>query len=108
MPESDFSREQEEAAAAEAAGIGGSVSDQAARDGEQELDESQRPLVEAGQGEAEGFEQSELELIDNASHGDQHAARRAVVDRPEEQEDARAAVSGEADHERSSERPADD
>jgi hypothetical protein len=108
MSESDTEREQEEAAGAEAAQIGGTVSDQPAPDGEEQLDEAQRPLVEAGQGEAEGFEQTELELVDNASHGDQHAARRAIEDRPDASDDARAAAPGEADHERSSERPAAD
>jgi hypothetical protein len=60
-------------------------------------------LAEAGQGEAEGFEQSEHELIEHASHGDQHAARQAIEDAPGESDDARAAEGGEADFERSSE-----
>ena len=61
-----------EAAAAEAARIGGEVaplSDDPARE----------PLEEAGQGEAEGFEQAEELLIEHASHGDMHAARRAAI-----------------------------
>jgi hypothetical protein len=67
-------------------------------------DEARRPLEEAGQGEAEGFEQAEKELIEHASHGDQHAARRAIQDAPaDESDDARAAEAAEADHERSSE-----
>jgi hypothetical protein len=69
-----------ERAAAEAARIGGvpgSVTPGA--DGE-ELDEAQRPLTEAGQGESEGFELAEAELVDAASHGDQHAARRVIDD----------------------------
>jgi hypothetical protein len=70
MPE--FEREQEEAAAAEAAAIGGRVED--------DSDEATRPLAEAGEGESEGFEQAEDELIDHASHGDQHAARRVIED----------------------------
>jgi hypothetical protein len=69
--------------------------------------EAQRPLIEAGQGEAEGFEQSEEELIEHASHGDQHAARRVIDDAPAESEDSRVGDSGEADHERSSERAED-
>ena len=32
--------------------------------------EAERPLKEAGQGEAEGFELAEEELIEHASHGD--------------------------------------
>jgi len=66
-------------------------------------DEATRPLAEAGQGEAEGFEQAEQELIEHASHGDQRAARRAIQDAPAETDDARVAEAGEADEERSSE-----
>jgi len=46
---------------------------------------------------------AEQELIEHASHGDQHAARRAIEDAPSESEDARASDGGEADAERSSE-----
>jgi hypothetical protein len=54
-------REEEEAAAFEAGTIGG-------RTGEGELDPAERPLVEAGQGEAEGFELAEQDLIEHAEH----------------------------------------
>ncbi len=65
-PERDsIADEEAEAAAAEAAGIGGPAPDPA-------VDPAQRPLVEGGEGEAEGFELAEEELIDNASHGNQH------------------------------------
>ena len=54
--------ESEEAAAArEAANIGGVVSDYAGPAG-QPADESERPLAEAGEGEAEGQEQAEFDL----------------------------------------------
>ncbi len=70
--------------------------------------EAQRPLEEAGQGESEGFEQAEQELIEHASHGDQHAARRVIRDAPlDEADDARAAQQGDPDHPRSSERDED-
>ncbi len=59
--------------------------------------------MEAGQGEAEGFEQAEQELIEHSSHGDQHAAGRAIEDAPLQADDARAAEDAEADDERSSE-----
>ena len=52
---------EEAAAAAEAANIGGVVSDYAGPTGER-ADEEQRPLAEAGEGEAEGQEQAEFEL----------------------------------------------
>lgn len=57
-----------DAAAAEAGSIGGRVP-------EQDLDPAARPVVEAGGGEAEGFELAEEALIDHASHGDQHSDR---------------------------------
>ena len=58
----DYVAEQERAAAEEAAAIGGYPSQS------EEADESERALAEAGQGEAEGFEAAEEELIANASH----------------------------------------
>jgi hypothetical protein len=104
MSEANSEREQEEAAAAEAARIGGSPTSE----GLDSSDEAQRPLEEAGQGESEGFEQAERELIEHASHGDQHAARRAAEDAPSTSDDDRAAAGGEADAEFSSERPESD
>src|SRR5690349_14083483 len=56
---------EEAAAAAEAANIGGTVSDYVGPDGEV-ASEADLPLAEAGEGEAEGFEQAEDELIDAA------------------------------------------
>ncbi len=107
MREEDSAREQERLAAAEAARIGGTPAGEPLAGGEKELDEAQRPLAEAGQGEAEGFEQAERGLIENASHGDQHAARRVIEDASGETEDARAAAGGEPDLERSSESDGD-
>jgi hypothetical protein len=52
---------EEAAAAAEAANIGGTVSDYVGPSGER-ADEAFRPLAEAGEGEAEGQEQAEFEL----------------------------------------------
>lgn len=67
--------------------------------------EEMRAVREAGGGVSEGFEESEELLVDHASHGDQHAARRAAMDAGVDDEE-RAAVDedryGEADHERSS------
>jgi hypothetical protein len=57
--------EEAEAAAAEAAEIGGPGP-------EDSEDPAQRPLAEAGEGEAEGFELAEKQLEDIASHGDEH------------------------------------
>jgi hypothetical protein len=108
MPQTDresaFEREQEEAAAAEAAGIGGRVSDEPPMEDDPEADPAQRPLVEAGEGESEGFELAERQLQEHASHGDQHAARRVLEDADGFNEDARASDGGEAD----AETPADE
>lgn len=70
-------------------------------------DEAQRPLVEAGEGEAEGFELAEQDLAEHASHGDQHAARRAIEDAPPEGDDRLATEGGEADQQYSSQREDD-
>jgi len=99
----DRASEQREAdaAAAEAAAIGGNVSSEP--NPMESVDEAHRPLEEAGEGESEGFEMAEQQLIEHASHGDQHAARRAIEDAPRESADGRASAGGEADAERSSE-----
>jgi hypothetical protein len=76
-----------EAAAAEAARIGGKVaplSDNPARE----------PLEEAGEGEAEGFEQAERRLEEIAEHGDQHRFPDRDVRGPEDRE---SVERGEAD-----------
>lgn len=100
MPESEFETEQEDAAAAEAGAIGGRVSDEPPPEDPAEVtDPAQAPLIEAGQGEAEGFELAERELIEHATHGDQHAARRVIEDAPRTADDERAAPSGEGDSE---------
>jgi hypothetical protein len=56
---------EEAAAAAEAANIGGQVSDYAGPE-DQLASEAERPLAEAGQGESEGLEQAELALEEAA------------------------------------------
>jgi hypothetical protein len=101
-PDEDFVAQETDRAAAEAGAIGGRVSSELPPS--EGVDDAQRPLSEAGEGESEGFELAEQELIEHASHGDQHAARRAIEDAPlEESDDPRAAEGGEADFERSSE-----
>lgn len=82
-----LAKEEAEAAAVEAADIGGTV----AKDSE---DPAEQPLIEAGEGEAEGFELAERDLEDIASHGDQHRFPDNVPPPPEERSDA---VYGEAD-----------
>jgi hypothetical protein len=76
-----------EAAGAEAGHVGG--------DAPVESDDpAQQPLIEAGEGESEGFELAEKKLVDIASHGDQHRFPGSVVPPPEE---AGNAEFGEAD-----------
>lgn len=103
MTQEDTARDQADKAAVEAAAIGGRTSS----DRDEPEDDAQQPLAEAGQGESEGFEEAERELIEHASHGDQHAARRVIDDAPELDDDPRSAEGGEGDRERSSEREQD-
>jgi hypothetical protein len=104
MATGDFEREEEEAAAAEAGRIGGRAGDEILGEDGEPLDPAHRPLAEAGEGYAEGFELAEEELVEHASHGDLHAARRAIEDAPGESADDRATPAGEADVEDAYER----
>jgi hypothetical protein len=60
--------------------------------------EERRAVVEGGGGQAEGFELSEQELIEHASHGDQHSPSRIMRDAGPEEEQPDS-VYGEADEE---------
>ena len=75
------------AAAAEAAAIGG-------RAGDENLPPAERPLVEAGEGVAEGFELAEQDLIEAATHCD--SRHDPLHDRFPSEETA-GSVYGEAD-----------
>ncbi len=59
--------------------------------------EERRAIEEAGGGESEGFELAERELIEHASHGDQHTPARIMRDAADEE--PLSEVSGEADEE---------
>lgn len=80
--------EEATAAAVEAGEIGGEVS-------QDSDDPAQQPLIEAGQGEAEGFELAERRLEDIASHGDEH--RFPDADVPPSEDAGEDAEFGEAD-----------
>ena len=56
-----------QAAAAEAAGIGGPTPDYASSEASLAADPAERPLAESGEGEAEGQDQTEAELLENIS-----------------------------------------
>jgi hypothetical protein len=83
---------EEEAAAEEAAAIGGAVPDY-------ETDEAHRPLEEAGEGEAEGFELAERELREAAEHGEQRVDPELDAFTPEVESDRSTAAYGEPDEE---------
>ncbi len=72
--------EEEAEAAQEAAKIGGQVRPESD-------DPAQKPLAEAGQGEAEGFELAERELEENATHGDSRGFPEEDMPGPEEPTD---------------------
>lgn len=84
-----------EAARAEAGAIGGVA-------GDEDLDPAERPVLEAGGGVAEGFEQAEEALVEHASHGDMHSGRIGLYDAfPSEEQGT--AEDGEADEVHTSE-----
>ena len=87
--EEALAEEEAEAAAAEAGGIGGEVR----KDSD---DPAEQPLIEAGEGEAEGFELAEKDLEDIASHGDQHRFPDNVPPPPEEPSNAEYGEPDEA------------
>lgn len=90
-------REQEQAAAEEAASIGGRVP------GQEQIDPAERAPLEAGEGVAEGFELAEQDLIEHASHGDMQSARPAYHHRDDRDEEGEQQAGGEADRFLSSE-----
>jgi hypothetical protein len=60
--------------------------------------EERRAIDEAGGGESEGFELAESDLIEHASHGDEHTPSRIMRD-AEPNEEPTDSVYGEADEE---------
>jgi hypothetical protein len=94
---------EEAAAAAEAANIGGTVSDYAGPEYGEVADEAERPLAEAGEGEAEGQEQTEDELRSAAestegASPEQHQIEDAIdaaVNPPEQVEPVKPADDSE-------------
>jgi hypothetical protein len=99
MTDKQSEQRETEAAAADAAAIGGLPGS----DAQNLPDEAQRPLDEAGEGEAEGFEQAEELLREHATHGDQRDAGHVIDEAAEADEDRRAAPGAEGDAEFSSE-----
>jgi hypothetical protein len=89
-PEDPLLRREERAAAAEAGRIGGPGPDYAG-------DEEARPVEEGGGGVAEGFEESERELIEEASHGEGRRSPEADAFTDEAESDRATSVYGEPD-----------
>ena len=85
-----FANEETDAAAEEAGAIGGVA-------GDEDLDPEDRPLVEAGEGEAEGFELAEEDLVEHATHGDQHSGLRPLLDEGAAEESGAGIDYGEGD-----------
>ena len=62
--------------------------------------QERRAVDEGGGGGPEGFELAEQDLIEHASHGDQHTPARIMRDAgPDEDEGSTDSVYGEADSE---------
>lgn len=95
-PDPSFEQHEVDAAASEAAAIGGHPVYRGA-------DEATRPLIEAGEGEAEGFELAEQDLVDVAEgdDGGRDPLRQAFPAEPEAGESV--GDYGEADFEASAE-----
>jgi hypothetical protein len=90
-----IAEDEAEAAAAEAGAIGGRRPDYDVDDDRR--GESWRPLEEAGQGDAEGFELAEHDLVEEASHGEEGRSPEADAFTPEVESDEAGAVYGEPD-----------
>ena len=87
-----------QAAAHEAGGIGGRAPE--------DEDPARRPVDEAGGGQAEGFEQAEEELRENAEHGELNPRDpRHDAFTPEIESDLSGAEYGEGDDARTHDRP---
>jgi hypothetical protein len=82
--------QEEAAAAAEAAAIGGRVPHDAE-------DPAMDPVYQAGGGEQDGFEAAEAELIENATHGDGRGNPERDAFAPELEADRSTATYGETD-----------
>jgi hypothetical protein len=91
-----FEWEETEAAATEAAQIGGVA-------GDEDFDPAERAVIEGGGGDGGGFEEAEQALIEHASHGDQQSAHTILHDQGKPEEPLAGRQDSEADEERSSE-----
>src|SRR3712207_5613107 len=93
-PDDDLIRQEEAAAAADAAKIGGRAGD------EDEFEPEMRAVYEGGGGVAEGFELAEADLVDNASHSDGTGDPLSDAFSPEAESDRGTVEYGEPDEEK--------
>ena len=97
-PHDVLAEKEAEAAAREAGSIGGRAPEND--------DPAWRPVEESGGGVAEGFEQAEADLIENAEHGSPGARDPSLDAFPPDAESDRTGVEyGEADNARTEDRP---
>jgi hypothetical protein len=95
--EPDFATREEQAAAAEAAAIGGRTPDVGGVLADERVSEALRPVYEAGGGEQDGFELAERDLVRNATHDDGTAFPERDGFAPEHESDEASIEYGEAD-----------
>ena len=95
-PEDPLVRQEEEAAAAEAGSIGGRTPEYEDDEGAP-ADEATRPMIESGEGVAEGFETAERDLRETATHSENRYDPEARDFGDEESAGEGDAVSGEPD-----------
>ena len=95
-PDDPLVREEEDAAAAEAGGIGGRAPEYEDEEGDV-VDEETRPLIESGEGVGEGFETAESDLREAATHGENRYDPSTQDFGDEESAGEGDAVSGEPD-----------
>jgi hypothetical protein len=100
-PEDLQAEREADAAAHEAAGVGGRAP--------ADEDPARRPVDEAGGGESEGFERAEDDLRENAEHGELNP-RDPIRDSftPEVESDLAGGEAGEPDDSRTHDRPDED
>jgi hypothetical protein len=63
------------------------------------VDPAIAPLIEAGEGEAEGFDLAEADLIEHASHGDMHSTQPIMFDAIDDAAELDDDIYGEPDTE---------
>jgi hypothetical protein len=95
-PDDPLVRQEEEAAAAEAAGIGGRAPEYEDEEGDA-ASEADRAAIESGEGVEEGFETAESDLREAASHGENRYDPEARDFGDDESAGEGDAVSGEPD-----------